>query len=99
MPHPSGTLSAFLRRDAFDMVMFGYVYGIRRGVHEGLPGLSEKRVVEHMSVSKALTLFAKEFGIPPEAFNLASQEQRYLRMVKEFHQDQRGKTEPTHSKA
>lgn len=76
MPHPSGLLTSFARRDSIDKVLFGWVRGITRT----LPGVS---------VEKALALFAKEFDLKPDEFNILSQEKRYQRMVKEFWADKR----------
>lgn len=76
MPHASNLLTAFARRDTLDKVMFGWVRGITRAF-------------PNVSVAEALRAFAKEYGLAPEDFNLASQEQRYQRMQREFYEDQR----------
>lgn len=95
MPHPSGSLSAFARRDAMDKVMFGFVEGMRRGLKLALPGVTEERVIEHVSVEVALRAFATTFDLQPHVFNVAAQSVRYRRMVNEFYEDQRTKEEPT----
>jgi hypothetical protein len=95
MPHPSGSLSAFARRDAMDKVMFGFVEGMRRGLKLALPGVTDDRVVEHVSVELALRTFATTFDLPPHEFNVSTQSVRYRRMVDEFYEDQRTKDETT----
>lgn len=93
MPQPSGTLSAFARRDTFEKVMFGFVHGVRRGYKRALTGVSEERIEEYISVEMALRDFATIFGLAPHEFNVSSHETVYRRMVKEFHEDQRTKAD------
>lgn len=76
MPHPSNLLTAFVRRDALDKAMFGWVRGITRT----LPGVS---------VRTALGTFAKEFGLKEAQFPIESQLRRYDRMLREFYDDQK----------
>jgi len=90
MPHPSPVLPAIARRDYIEKVMFGYVYGIRRGLHIGLPGLTDDRIDQHLSPRKCIDQFLREFGFTTE-LNPDSLEVTYQRMVKELHQDQRTK--------
>jgi hypothetical protein len=80
MPHPSSLLTAFARRDAIDKVMFGWV----RCMTRTLPGVSVERALEE---------FRKEYAIPKEQFNAASQATRYQRMVREFWDDQKTEKE------
>ncbi len=78
MPHPSGVLTAFARRDTIDKLMFGWV----RCMTTTLPGVSKE---------KALAMFAKEFSLADEEFNIPSQAARYTRMMREFYEDQKTK--------
>lgn len=82
MPHASGLLTAFARRDTIDKVMFGWV----RGVTRVLPGVG---------VKQAITIFAKEYGLGPAEFNVDSYEKRYARMLKDFYEDQKTHDETT----
>lgn len=86
MPHPSGNLSAWLRRDAQDKMMFGYVYGMQRGVRTALPGVTEAKVISHTSIEAAIEAFAKEFGV---VLNVKAQAVRFARMRAEFLAEQR----------
>lgn len=76
MPRPSGHLPSILRRDMLDRWIYGWVRCSRRL----LPGVP---------LEKTLAVFAQEFGIPPEQFNIDSQRIRYHKMDKEFREDQR----------
>lgn len=78
MPHPSGLLSAFARRDTIDKVMFGWV----RCMTRTLPGVS---------VLAALAAFAKEYELGEEEFNVEVQQSRYSRMLREFYEDHKTK--------
>jgi hypothetical protein len=89
MPHESPILSEFLRRDAFDLIMFGYVMGMRSGVPKVLPGVSAARAPKVITLEDALVTFARDMGLAPEQFNIKSQITRYNRMVKDFYKDQR----------
>ena len=42
MPKPSGDFTAFMHRSQFDLVMFGYVQGMKRA----LPGVALERIME-----------------------------------------------------
>lgn len=95
MPRPYGSLSVFARRDAMDKVMFGFVEGMRRGLKLALPGVTEDRVIEHVSIEVALRAFATVYDLGPHEFNVASQSVRYRRMQTEFLEDQRTKEETT----
>jgi hypothetical protein len=75
VPSPGTHVSAFLRRDALDKVMFGWVRAFARA----LPGVSRER---------ALSIFAHEFGIEA-GFNPASWRKRYEKMEREFYDDQK----------
>ena len=85
-------LPAFVRRDAFDHIMFGYVWGIRAGVVKALPGVTAEGAKKALSVEVALECFRVEFRIPPEQFNVASQRIRYYRMLREYWHDRKTKT-------
>ena len=76
MPAESSLLTAFQRRDTIDKMMFGFVQGIQRV----LPGVG---------VEKALAIFAKEYGLNDQHFNIQSQKSRYQRMLKEFWEDRK----------
>lgn len=78
MPQANTALSAFVRRDGLDKIMFGYVQA-----YTEFPGIS---------VEKALAMFAKRYSLAE--FNVASQKTRYQRMVKEFWTDKKSKPEP-----
>ena len=78
MPRPDSELSAFCKRGAWDLVMFGFVQGLRRG----LSGVPKER---------ALEIFAHEYGIPD--LNIKSCRQKYDRMSAELRTDQRTKAE------
>lgn len=77
MPHDSTLLTAFIRRDGFDKLLFGWV---RCGLRF-LPGVS---------IEKSLQAFAHEFGLGPEEFNVKTQARRYRRMQHEFFEWQKG---------
>lgn len=91
MPQEGTLLPAFVRRDAFDHIMFGYVWGVRTGVIKALPGVTPEGAQKAISVEVALGLFRDEFKLPPEQFNLASQRIRYYRMLREYWQDRKTK--------
>lgn len=76
MPHESSILGRFARRDTVDKTLFGFVRGMRRAM-------------PNVTLEKAVTIFAHEFGIAGEDWNIPSQIQRYKRMEKEFYDDQR----------
>lgn len=80
MPPATDRLTKFLRLDTSDKIMFGFVQGMQRA----LPGVG---------VEKALLLFAKWYGIDGPGFNLNSQRIRYNRMLRDFYQDKKTKTE------
>jgi stringent starvation protein B len=69
-------LSKFCRRRSWDLVMFGFVQGIRRG----LPGVP---------VETALAVFAREYGIAN--MNMDNQGKVYRRMQSDLRDDQRTK--------
>lgn len=79
MPQGTTELSAFIRRDTFDHIMFGYVQA-----YTEFPGIS---------VEKALAQFQKRHKL--KEFNIPSQKTRYQRMVREFWDDQRTKVPGT----
>ncbi len=89
MPAATPMLSAIARRDYIDKVMFGYVRGMQACVRRVLPGVIEEDVPKAVSIETAIECFAKDFGIPPEQWNVKSQSIRYQAMVKEFYADQR----------
>lgn len=78
MPRSDNHLSDFCRHTVWDLVMFGFVQGIRRG----LPGVS---------IDKALEIFAHEYRI--KEFSLDAKRATYSRMTKQLHADQRTKPE------
>lgn len=90
MPKPSGALPAIARRDYIEKVMFGYVAGMRRGLKYGLPGITDERVTEHVTVGKAVEAFMKEFSLTSE-YNPESLRVTYQRMEAEHRDELRGK--------
>lgn len=92
MPQEGTLLPAFVRRDAFDHIMFGYVWGVRTGVIKALPGVTPEGAEKAISVEVALECFRVEFRLEPEQFNVASQRTRYYRMLREYWQDRKTKT-------
>lgn len=76
MPHSSGILSAWQRRDGIDKLMFGWV----RAGQRLMPGVSVERLLE---------AFVREFGLTAQQFNIGSQRKRYERMQAEFFDDQK----------
>jgi hypothetical protein len=76
-PKPSGDFTAFMHRSNFDLVMFGYVQGMRRA----LPGLTLERIMDQFLAEYRLTdLKAK------------SQLRRYHRMAIEYYGNQKTAT-------
>lgn len=76
VPHDTPMMTSFLRRDAQDKLMFGWVR-------------ATKKLLPAVSLERSLAMFAHEFGI--REFNAASQRIRYQRMEKEFFEEQRQK--------
>ena len=65
-PKPSGDFTAFLHRSNFDLVMFGYVQGMRRA----LPGLTLERIMEQFLAElirdeSTLSSIRERVGLPP----------------------------------
>lgn len=89
MPQEGTLLPAFVRRDAFDHIMFGYVWGVRTGVIKALPGVTPEGARKAISVEVALECFRVEFRLDPEHFNIRSQRIRYQRMLKEYWSDRK----------
>jgi len=78
MPHESSILGRFARRDTVDKTMFGFVRGMRRAM-------------PNVTLENAVRIFASEFGIAGDQWNIPSQVMRYKRMEKDFYDDQRTK--------
>lgn len=74
------SIDAFVRHDTTDKIMWGYVRGLRKG----LPAVSIQRAIES---------FAQEIGL--SEINVESWKTKYVRMTKEFYEQQR--TQPPRS--
>ena len=77
---PADQLSTFLRREALDHIMLGFVLGLQ----SGLPSVSQER---------ALEMFTSRFGL--NAPNSEAQRRRYRRIRDDYFEHERKKAEPT----
>lgn len=82
MPQKSAHLTSYIRRDALDKTMFGFVTGLRWG----LPNVSKEQ---------AIGIFFKHYGFADSTStpNIESEVTRYNRMMKEYLKEQRSHAE------
>jgi hypothetical protein len=72
-------IQAFYKKNAIDLVMFGYVLGMRRG----LPAVN---------INKSIELFLDEFGLSEDDYPLRSAIVTYERILKDYWTSKKSKS-------